>query len=117
MGKILNGGVKSHFSLLELISVLIYFSHCTRFTVPWLPQYFRSQIFHSLRASIKCVIFQQVEIAKCIKELYAYHDVYFAVLRCLHALTSSLPQNPLGKKVGVNQLMFLSLISLRCVLC
>ncbi|XP_057715132.1 origin recognition complex subunit 3 [Corythoichthys intestinalis] len=34
-----------------------------------------------------------------IKRLYKYHKNYYSVLRCLHALTSSLPRYPLGKQI------------------
>ncbi|KAK6488421.1 origin recognition complex subunit 3 [Huso huso] len=34
-----------------------------------------------------------------LKELHAYHKNYYPVLRCLHALTSSLPKYPLGKQI------------------
>ncbi|XP_074547777.1 origin recognition complex subunit 3 isoform X2 [Halichoeres trimaculatus] len=34
-----------------------------------------------------------------IKDLRRYHDGYYPVLRCLHALTSSLPRYPLGKQI------------------
>ncbi|XP_077477400.1 origin recognition complex subunit 3 [Stigmatopora argus] len=34
-----------------------------------------------------------------IKVLYKYHKNYYSMLRCLHALTSSLPRYPLGKQI------------------
>uniref|UniRef100_A0A8C6TK72 Origin recognition complex subunit 3 n=1 Tax=Neogobius melanostomus TaxID=47308 RepID=A0A8C6TK72_9GOBI len=39
------------------------------------------------------------ECKKLIKSLHGYHKNYFPVLRCLHALTSSLPRYPLGKQI------------------
>ncbi|MBN3301733.1 ORC3 protein, partial [Amia calva] len=36
---------------------------------------------------------------KLLKELHHYHKQYYPVLRCLHALTSSLPKHPLGKQI------------------
>ncbi|XP_068582459.1 origin recognition complex subunit 3 isoform X2 [Cebidichthys violaceus] len=36
---------------------------------------------------------------KLIKDLRKYHKNYYPVLRCLHALTSSLPRYPLGKQI------------------
>ncbi|XP_077394747.1 origin recognition complex subunit 3 isoform X2 [Festucalex cinctus] len=36
---------------------------------------------------------------KLIKELCKYHKKYYPTLRCLHALTSSLPRYPLGKQI------------------
>ncbi|XP_061700669.1 origin recognition complex subunit 3 [Syngnathoides biaculeatus] len=36
---------------------------------------------------------------KLIKELHEYHKKYYPTLRCLHALTSSLPRYPLGKQI------------------
>ncbi|XP_077435131.1 origin recognition complex subunit 3 isoform X2 [Vanacampus margaritifer] len=36
---------------------------------------------------------------KLIKELCKYHKNYYPTLRCLHALTSSLPRYPLGKQI------------------
>ncbi|KAM6912571.1 origin recognition complex subunit 3 [Xenentodon cancila] len=36
---------------------------------------------------------------KLIKDLHKYHKSYYPVLRCLHALTSSLPRHPLGKQI------------------
>nr|CAB3264576.1 origin recognition complex subunit 3-like [Phallusia mammillata] len=39
------------------------------------------------------------EIKKCIHDLHVFHSFYFPALHCLHILTSSLPQYPLGKKI------------------
>ncbi|XP_019712924.1 origin recognition complex subunit 3 isoform X2 [Hippocampus comes] len=36
---------------------------------------------------------------KLIKDLCKYHKNYYPMLRCLHALTSSLPRYPLGKQI------------------
>ncbi|XP_040916770.1 origin recognition complex subunit 3 [Toxotes jaculatrix] len=36
---------------------------------------------------------------RLIKDLRKYHKNYYPVLRCLHALTSSLPRYPLGKQI------------------
>uniref|UniRef100_A0A8C5FX32 Origin recognition complex subunit 3 n=1 Tax=Gadus morhua TaxID=8049 RepID=A0A8C5FX32_GADMO len=36
---------------------------------------------------------------KLLKDLYKYHKNYYPVLRCLHALTCSLPRVPLGKQI------------------
>ncbi|XP_049595343.1 origin recognition complex subunit 3 [Syngnathus scovelli] len=36
---------------------------------------------------------------KLIKDLHKYHKNYYPTLRCLHALTSSLPRYPLGKQI------------------
>ncbi|KAJ0055986.1 hypothetical protein NL108_017215 [Boleophthalmus pectinirostris] len=39
------------------------------------------------------------ECKKMIKSLHRYHKTFFPVLRCLHALTSTLPRFPLGKQI------------------
>ncbi|XP_054653031.1 origin recognition complex subunit 3 isoform X3 [Dunckerocampus dactyliophorus] len=36
---------------------------------------------------------------KLIKDLHKYHKNYYPTLKCLHALTSSLPRYPLGKQI------------------
>ncbi|CAL8296241.1 unnamed protein product [Arctogadus glacialis] len=36
---------------------------------------------------------------KLLKDLHKYHKNYYPVLRCLHALTRSLPRVPLGKQI------------------
>ncbi|KAK7909973.1 hypothetical protein WMY93_014657 [Mugilogobius chulae] len=39
------------------------------------------------------------ESKKLIQSLHKYHKNYFPVLKCLHALTSTLPRYPLGKQI------------------
>ena len=43
----------------------------------------------------------QKQLAVFLKHFHSYHESYFQVLRSLHAMTSSLPQYPLGKQVSV----------------
>jgi len=52
------------------------------------------------RKYIKC-LFLQVVLEKLLKELHGYLLNLHTLMRCLHALTASLPKSPLGKQVCV----------------
>jgi len=52
------------------------------------------------RNNIKC-LFLQVVLEKLMKELHGYLLNLHTLMRCLHALTASLPKSPLGKQVCV----------------
>ncbi|XP_043925020.1 origin recognition complex subunit 3 [Protopterus annectens] len=43
--------------------------------------------------------FLKKEIKTLLRHLHNYHENYIPVLRCLHALTTSLPKFPLGKQI------------------
>jgi hypothetical protein len=52
------------------------------------------------RNYMKC-LFLQVVLEKLMKELHVYLLNLHTLMRCLHALTASLPKSPLGKQVCV----------------
>uniref|UniRef100_A0A8D0L1B6 Origin recognition complex subunit 3 n=1 Tax=Sphenodon punctatus TaxID=8508 RepID=A0A8D0L1B6_SPHPU len=68
-------------------------------SLPSFRRYVESQEYKTQIALLTEESFLKEVMQSLLENLHVYHDNYFPVLRCLHAVTSSLPKFPLGKQI------------------